>query len=337
MPGNAQFLDGDKELLARAATFRECPHLSDCSQSNISELSRKHGIEFATAVLYDRVLQHPIHSRFFDKVRRAVASPLHSPPLVGIVPGAFYREHKGTGADGARLARILESIGCRVERVPVESFGPLKTNAALVAKWLSDRKGEPVALMTLSKGAADVKTCLGLPGAAETFSNVVAWISLSGLPEGTPLVAWLRQQPLRKLGVRLLLRIRGQRYSVVEELRQDRDAPLKGWPASPVPITHVVAFPLRRHLAHRWAPRGYERVAPLGPNDGGGFLLSDAANLPGVVFPVWGADHYLQPAWDATSLLSRVLAEVIASDRALLQTNQSAARPISPPASKSTA
>jgi hypothetical protein len=335
MPGNAQFLPGDEELLSRAAEFGECPQLSDCSQLKISEISTRRGIDFATAVLYDRALRNPIHSRFFQQVQETTATTFYRRPLVGIVPGAFYREHKGTGADGVRLAAILQSIGCRVERVPIESFGSLKTNAALIAKWLSEHHSEPLILLTLSKGSADVKMCLRLE--PEKLSDVAGWISLSGLPDGTPLVSWLRRQPLRKLGVRMLLLLRGQRYSVVEELRCDREAPLKGWPASPVPITHVVAVPLRRHLTHPWAPRGYERIAPLGPNDGGGFLLSDVAGLPGVIFPVWGADHYLQPAWDATSLLSRVLAEAIASGLALLQTNQSAARPINPPASKSIA
>src|SRR5689334_718731 len=126
MPGNAQFLPGDKELLTRAAAFGECPRLSDCSQTEISQLSKAYGIDLATAVLYDRVLRQPVHSSFFEKVEAVAAARLTHPPLVGIVPGAFYRQHKGTGADGARLAAILESIGCRTERIPVESFGSLK-------------------------------------------------------------------------------------------------------------------------------------------------------------------------------------------------------------------
>jgi hypothetical protein len=28
--------------------------------------------------------------------------------------------------------------------------------------------------------------------------------------------------------------------------------------------------------------------------------------LPGCIYPVWGADHYLQPAWDFNGLLRRL-------------------------------
>jgi hypothetical protein len=329
----------EKDLLARAAAWDQCPALGDCPPLKLAEVAGKQGLEFATAVLYDRVLRKAENLAFSCQVQaRDASSPLPS-TLVGIVPGAFYREHKNTGADGARLAAIVESMNCSAERVPVASFGSLARNAALIADWLRRHRQQRVLLISLSKGGADLKVALALQNAGELFSNVVAWISMSGLPQGTPLVAWLRRQPLRRLAVRLLLRLRGQRYSVVEELRHEPDGPLAGWPELPphMRVIHVVSFPLRRHLAHPWAARAYERVAPWGPNDGGGFLLGDVCHLPGVVFPVWGADHYLQPAWDATPLLRRLLAEAMAAGPERRQANQSAAHPSNPPANKSSA
>jgi len=333
---SAQFLTEDKELLARAGEFSQCTTVAECLQENIRAVSREHGIALGTAVLYDRVLRHPEHRQFFERVRSCpVDNHVQDAPLFGIVPGAFYRQHRNTGADGARLAAILQSMGCMTELVPIQSFGSLATNAGILKNWLRQRKHQRIVLLSLSKGSADVKTCLRLADAFQTFEHVTAWISLSGLPEGTPLVAWLRQQPLRKLGVRLLLGLRRQRYSVVEELRHERGGPLKGWPEVPVPLIHVIGFPLRKHLTHPWAFRGYDRVAALGPNDGGGFLLSDVASLPGIVFPVWGTDHYLEPAWDVTTLLRRVVMTVLEPN--LPQTSQSAAKPISPPATRSSA
>jgi hypothetical protein len=335
----AQFSSEDKELLRRTAAFEQCPELRDCSQYKLLDISRAHGLDFATALLFDRLLNHPEHSAFYKRVQAGPEAVPGELPIVGIVPGAFYREHKNTGADGARLAAILKSIGCDVEVVSLESFGSLKQNAALIGQWVKEKSGERVTLITLSKGSADLKMALGLPDASELFHSVQTWISLSGLPQGTPLVAWLRKQRLRQLGVRILLRLRGQRYAVVEELRHGPNTPLANWPPLPahLQIIHVVGFPLRKHLAYPWASRGYERVAPLGPNDGGGFLLSDAVALPGTVFPVWGTDHYLQPVWDATSLLGRVFATAMAPREPFLHTAQSAAHPINPPASKSIA
>jgi hypothetical protein len=334
-----QFSCDDKKLLARAGTFEQCRELSECSQPKLQEISRAHGLDFATALLFDRLLNHSEHSAFFKRVQSASEVLSGDGQLVGIVPGAFYREHKNTGADGARVAAILKSMGCKVEIVPLESFGSLKRNAELIAQWLREKKNRPLVLITLSKGAADLKTALALPNAPELFRHVQTWISLSGLPQGTPLAGWLRTQRFRQLGIRILLRLRGQRYSVVEELRHGPGSPVASWPPVPahLQIIHVMGFPLRKHLAHPWAARGYQRIAPLGPNDGGGFLLSDVVNLPGTVLPVWGADHYLQPGWDATSLLRRVFAMAMAAREAFLQTAQSAAQPINPPASKSIA
>jgi hypothetical protein len=329
----------DRDLLERAAAWQECPSLRDCSPPKISKVAHEQGLEFATAVLHDRVLRLPENRAFLQRVNAIKPVLANDFPIVGIIPGAFYLEHNNTGADGAQIATILRSINCRVERVPVESFGSLTKNAAIIGDWLSHHQEQRVALVTLSKGSSDLKIALGLQNAGELFRNVETWVSVSGLPQGTPLVAWLRRQPLRRLGVRLLLRLRGQRYSVVEELRQESDGQLATWPSVPphLRVVHVVSFPLRRHLAHPWAARAYERLAPLGPNDGGGFLLADVANLPGTVFPVWGADHYLQPAWDVGSLLRRTFLEALSPQVDVRQATQSAAQPSKPPASRSTA
>lgn len=329
----------DKDLLERAAAWDQCQALADCPSLKLREITQEHGLEFATAVLYDRLLRNAGNGAFSKRVRSQSNLRVDEPVHVGIIPGAFYREHRDTGADGARIAAIVRSMSCPVDCVPVESFGSLARNASLIADWLLQRRHKRVMIISLSKGSADMKAALALRNAAELFGNVTAWISLSGLPQGTALVTWLRRQPLRRLGVRLLLRLRNQKYSVVEELRPEGDGPLAVWPSLParLRIIHVVGFPLRRHLAHRWAARGYERIAPLGPNDGGGFLLGDVTRLPGTIFPVWGADHYFQPAWDATPLLRRVLIEAMAPEIGLREANQYAVQPITPPANRSIA
>lgn len=339
IPWPQSLLAGDRELLARASAARECLALSECSRSVLREISEREGIDFATALLFDRVLQQAINHDFLERIQRLPSARTDNLPLIGIVPGAFYREHNNTGADGTEITKILESIGCRVERVPVASFGSLASNAATISDWLAQHRKERVGLFSLSKGSADVKAALALPDAGERFQNVAAWVSVSGLPQGTPLVGWLRAQTLRRLGVRLLLWSRGQRYSVVEELRDEPDGPLASWPALPahLRVCHVVSFPLHRHLAHPWASRAFERIKPLGPNDGGGFLLADVARLPGVVVPVWGADHYLQPVWDVASLLRGVFTAALSPAPKDFQASQSATQPNNPPTSKSTA
>lgn len=193
-------------------------------------------------------------------------------------------------------------------RVPTRSFGTTAENGHLLADWLlRDRDEGPVVLVSLSKGAADVARALMAPDAGRAFRRVVAWVSLSGILAGTPLVDWLLARRLRTLLVRLLFWLRGLPFAAVRELGHGRPAAL----VEPLPggllLLHVSGFPLARHASNRLAQRGLRRLAPLGPNDGGA-LLADLLTLPGTIYPVWGADHYLRPAGDdLRGLFARIL------------------------------
>jgi hypothetical protein len=268
------------------------------------------GIDLATAALYLQTASR--HRAFIHRVDSPKPPPRqHDSPHVLIMPGAFHAEYPHTGADGARVRELAAQLRWTAERIPVPSLGSLSANARLLTNHLSRSPGRPTIVVSLSKGGADVRTALALPSAASDFRDVLAWVNISGLATGTPLVAWLRSRPLRCLGARLLLRLRGQRFAELDELRHGTASPLaRPWAALPhVRIIHVLGFPLERHLSDNWARRGHARLAPLGPNDGGGILLHDALSWPGDLYPVWGADHYLRPPWDIRPLLLRILQE----------------------------
>lgn len=295
-----EFSPEDRILLARA----------DASQSASTS-----DIELATAVEFLRISRAPANAAFACAVATA-ASDGPAPRLkIGLVPGAFYREHTNTGAEGTLVLRILASLGHEAELIPVHSFGSLADNARIICDWLRRPHDAPVILISLSKGAADVKTALHRMSAAGSAQhNLAAWISVTGISTGTPLVNWLRRRPWRWWGVWLLLRLRGQRIDVLNELRHGPDAPLARWPDLPpgLQVVHIHGFPLRRHLNHPWAAKAYKRLAALGPNDGGSVLLADLAHWPGIVVPLWGVDHYMQPRHDITDRLRRVFQTVLA-------------------------
>ena len=89
--------------------------------------------------------------------------------------------------------------GWRCELIGAKSFGSLAENAAVLRQWLADHRDERVVLVSLSKGGAKVKWALHEPHAAETFQNVSAWINVSGILNGSPLVRWLLDRPWRAL------------------------------------------------------------------------------------------------------------------------------------------
>ncbi len=309
----------DCDLLARAAAWSG-------EVGDYAALAREHGLDFATAALYTRIARHEENVRFLASTTHGVKPVVNR---IAIVPGAFHREYKSTGADGARFAAIVRSMGLEADVLPTAAFGRTAENARIILDWLAAQT-QPVALVSLSKGTTDLKYALTLPEAATAFANVPAWLSFSGLFHGTPLIDWLRRQRLRHLAVRALLWWRGHPRSTLGDLRHAHAVV-----AIPphLRVVHVCAFPLRRHLAHEWAPRAYGRLSPLGPNDGGGILLSDALRFPGIVCPIWAADHYLAPRWDITPSLTAIIAAALAPRHA----TASASQPSTPPASKSSA
>jgi hypothetical protein len=300
--------EDERDLIRRAGeAMAEGP---SCDR-RLAALVTERGIDFATAALYHHVRSDARRLAFFERIegdgpRRAEV------PRVVIMPGAFAAEYPHTGADGARVMELAALLGWPAERIKVPSLAPMTENAEALARVLAAQPCRPTVVASLSKGGADVRAALERPDAAEVMRDVRAWVSLSGIVTGTPLVAWLRARPIRYCGARLLLRLRRQRFAVVDELRRGPGSPLDKPLALPpgMRAIHVFGFPLQRHLGDAWARRGHARLAPLGPNDGGGNLLADVMRLPGDVYPVWGADHYLRPAaWDIRPLLLRILRE----------------------------
>jgi hypothetical protein len=330
-------LPGDVALMARAANWEPSTEFQDLSASKIGVLAEEEGIEFATAVLHGRALRVPANAAFASAVS-GQQGETERPDVIGIVPGAFHGQHKHTGADGVRLAETYKDLADRVEIVPVRSFGTLEENAGTLLGWLEGKRGKRIALASISKGGADVKWALGSPRAPEAFATVAAWISVSGIVQGTPLVAWLKSRPLRATAFSVLLRVQGHRVAAISQLSHAPDGPLAAWPRLPAHlcVVHVCAFPLPHHLSHRWASRGYARLAGLGPNDGGGILLGDTTRLPGIVCPIWGADHYFQPSWNSTSTLRAIAAAALSRTGSQLA-NPLAMHPSAAPAIRSTA
>lgn len=289
----------ESQLRERVADWPEYGHWSALTVDALRQLGEREGLDFATALLYDRLVRSPEHGPFLERLAAlssAEALPPRREATVVIVPGAFYVEFPHTGADGRLLREEAARLGWPSELVPLDSFGALAENVRRLCDWLAARPAGKVILVSLSKGGAEVKLALARPDAAEIFRHTVGWINLSGLVHGTPLVGWLFASRLRTWWFRLLFWIRGYDFAVIGELARGPGTPLSRDVRLPphLQAIHVVGFPLVRHLSNRLARRCYRRVQHLGPNDGAGIVLADVCRLPGHLYPVWGADHYLR-------------------------------------------
>jgi hypothetical protein len=214
------------------------------------------------------------------------------------------------------LREEASRLGCKSDVVPLASFGSLTKNVRILCDSLAARPAGKVILASLSKGGAEVKLALARPDAAAVFRNVVCWVNLSGLLQGTHLADWLLKSRVRRSWFRLLFWSKRYDYSAIRELGRGPDALLHDELRLPAPMhaIHLVGFPLDRHLSNGLARRGYRRLRHLGPNDAAGIVLADVCRWPGLVYPVWGADHYLRPGGQELRHLARRLFRYIGEE-----------------------
>jgi hypothetical protein len=301
--------DDERALLTQAAEWPGCRSWAEISRSSLAKVAGERGLDFATALLYQRLRQSDRHGPFIRRVNELLNQPPRDMAkmdvLLAVAPGAFYRELRGTGADGWLLRQRVAAYGCRTAVIPTNSNGSAAENGRIIRDWLADHGHERILLASLSKGAADIKAALAEPDAATVFRPVKAWLNLSGITDGSPLATWVLRHRLATLVYKTLCWWKGLDFAVTRQIEWGPgsvlDFPLVLPPG--VLLITVVGFPLERHLTSALIRRFHRRIAPLGPNDGL-ILLADACALPGLVYPVWGADHNLRPAWDIRRLVA---------------------------------
>jgi len=281
------------------------------SADELRGIGRREGVDAATARLYRAVCEAPPHRAFvqaLEEERLAVPAPPPGDVRLAIVPGAFYREHARSGADGRMVREEAGRLGWPVDLIPVASTGSVLENARAICSWLGEQRDRRVVLVSLSKGGSDVKLALQQPGASAAFARVAAWINLCGIVDGTPMADWMLSRHPGAVLNRLYYRMLGVGLQFLDDLRRGPGRLLASQLKVPahVQMISIVGFPQRRHLTSAMARRCHARLAVHGPNDGV-IVLTDACALPGLIYPAWGADHYLRSGEDMSKLLRAIL------------------------------
>jgi hypothetical protein len=300
--------DYERELLDRVTQSNGSTNLDSLTPERLRALTASEGCDFATALLHRRIVESDRHAPFLRGLNKAPSGDRARSMRVAIVPGAFFRENPRTGADGRLPAEVAKQLGFEVLVAPISSTGWLAENARILAEWISNLGGDPIILVSVSKGGSDVKAALARPDATGVFQHVIGWINLCGILDGTPMADWLLSASLLARVNRFIYRIRGRSLEFLTDLQRFPECALD-FPLTLPPrarAVHVVGFPLRRHLRNGLGRRCHARLEPFGPNDGS-ILLSDAPGWPGQLCPVWGADHYMRPREDVRPLLAAIL------------------------------
>ena len=286
-------------------TNDEAPRNSRLSHRAVTALE---ALDRDTRALYERLRAARCNVELSAALECRLADTQGTPLNVRVVlvPGILYRDYPETGADGALLREVCEQLELPFSVVPVDGTEGIENAAVIIQDTLRHLPGtEPVLLFSLSKGSAEVRHALENEPGHTAFLRVSAWVSVSGLPFGTPSAEIILRRALTRAMIRLWCWVKGWKLEVIRDLLRHR--PHAPFPLPPhICFVQIAAFPLQTDLRDRRSRRLRRQLAALGPNDGFA-LLDELANLPGLFHPMWGADHYLNGAGDLKLCLARLI------------------------------
>src|SRR5690349_20310863 len=93
----------ERRLLEEAAGWPEHSRWLELTAATLHEIAAQRGVDFAMALLYDRLRRSAEQDRFIERIGKLSAAERWRPRMhatVVIAPGGFYVEFPHTGADG---------------------------------------------------------------------------------------------------------------------------------------------------------------------------------------------------------------------------------------------
>ncbi|MDO8600956.1 MAG: hypothetical protein Q7R73_05155 [bacterium] len=259
----------------------------------LQQLLLEEGIEKTTAIVYKHVYQK--HRSFIEKVNSYPTTPAPALTIkLVVIPGMFYKEYPEMGCDGMLIKNIAEKFNFVCDILDIDSRGSILKNKETIVRKLTDDPHENIWIVSFSKGS--IETRIGLEEIYKsglTRNNIKGWINVSGPIKGTALSDEKLNSALKYFLWRVFAEMTGIFGRMPDETAKS-NALLKAPVNVPPQLEqiHLVGFPLASHLQPFTIGR-YRKLSTYGPNDGI-IMLSEALNLDGHVYPIWGVDHFLR-------------------------------------------
>ncbi len=283
--------------------------LAQATRPRLAELTRAHGVDAATTALF-RALANDGDQRAFLAELEALAAQKARPRFprdvrLVVVPGAFYREFPRYGSGGEAFLEAALGSGLMAERVPLASLGRLENAVERIEAFFAESRGKTRdVIVTVSMGGLAFRRAV--ERRPQLFTGALGWINVAGLLAGSAAADHILASPWRRTLLRSYLRWRGGAAQIIEDLCWQPEAGPFRVPAG-LPVVSCVGLPLARHVASRRNLAARHRaLAAHGPNDGA-TLLADTIVRPGLVLPLWGADHYFQTFDRVASAVDQLL------------------------------
>jgi hypothetical protein len=279
-------------------------------RADLQALSDALSVDLATMYLIEALSQDPTNAaaralfeRELERVRgleRAAGRALEACvaafalPTILFAPGWFYESNPGTGAAFTAQRALLGRLGVDARLIPVVENGTVEANAAIIADEIRRfaATGQPVILVSASKGGPEVAHALGHLLTPDEAAPVQAWVNVGGLLKGAPLADWASAWPQRWLARAYYWYQDLDPGESIASLTTARSAARFARQTIPahVLIVNFVGVPLSGHISPG-AEFGYARTRKAGPNDGLTALVDELAHGGPAILQV-GLDHY---------------------------------------------
>lgn len=283
------------EVLLLAESRRRYPNetLTSLTRTRLQSIAQQAHIDVATALLYHHV--RTTYAPFIQAVNRVEVEMerlSRLPYKVWIAPAGFYEQFPMFGGDGGYIAEIARRFGAEAAPFPIPGGASVAEGAAIIREVLAQEAPRSVLLVSLSKGGTDAR--MALLESERVADKVAVWLQICGLVQGFHYGSYLMEGRWgwfwKSVGQAFLTVAKAKR-ELFDELLTIGNRPVPAIP-SHLQIVNVLGFPLTTHLRGTIRSR-HRELSVWGPNDGYG-LTRDAMLEPGVVYPVWGADHYFR-------------------------------------------
>lgn len=276
----------------------------------LGALNAEHGTDLATMVFYHATRAANTNKAFVDALDvQAINTGAQSGVKLLVLPAMFHQEHPEVGGDGAHILEVARACGINAQRVPTLSKGGIVENTPIILNALQNERAERIWIMTLSKGAAELRAVLHNHREQIPLERIQVWFNVGGLPHGADMVDLMLSSALRRIKTRALCTLTGVDFDSFAAFGTDN--PQWQYPLNlpnDLRVINIVGAPLASHLQRALHAR-YLRLKHLGPNDGM-VVLPRALWLPGQVYPVLGADHFFRGT-QISALLYRLFAYML--------------------------
>ncbi|HHI92672.1 MAG TPA: hypothetical protein ENK04_04025 [Gammaproteobacteria bacterium] len=267
------------------------------SREYLHSISNQHGADLATTVFYHSIFSSPEYNRFIAAIdRQKIAeAPYKTEIKLFIVPAFFYKEYPSFGGGGEHILNVARKLGLDAEVVKTISTGSVRENAGILLDTLMKCTHKEIWVISMSKGSAEVRLMYQQFSDKVPVEKISHWFNVGGLTYGSQFVDDMMRSPFRRAKTRAICLATGAQFRALHELQTHHPF----WQEAFIPpentrITNILGVPLSSHIERTLVTR-YNRIKALGPNDGM-VLLVDTLVMPGMIYPIWGADHYMRDA-----------------------------------------